>query len=427
MVVLRSGSAAYSGDAGRDRPERRTVGDSNTMQGLPRRPPRSTKVVASREHALEAILAISRVVAESHDVEDTLTQIAITAARLVQASGAAIVLVAETQTGLAVAGSYGLSSRYTKFLNEIEPLEIGTGVSGTAMARGEPVLVNDVATDPLIAAWRDVILAEGYRSLMSIPLGPSDGDRIGVLNVYRGSAGSWPSSDVQLLSGLAAHAAIAIRVAGLLGESRQQVQSLSLVVESLRAQAHEHSNRLHAIYGLLALGEVEDAKELIARMEHEHDSSFGPPTGAIQNTLLAGFLLSQQQIARQSGVELRIDRRSHLEELPAKLDDLDAITLLGNLIGNAVEAVSGLAKSRRRVSLAVLDRRLEIVFRVRDWGPGAPDSILPRVFEAGLSTKESHSGIGLTITRSIVHEAGGTVDVQRARGEGLVVTARIPR
>ncbi|HEY8645929.1 MAG TPA: GAF domain-containing protein [Gaiellaceae bacterium] len=419
---------ARSGDADRNESEWRAVGESNTMQGHGRGAPRRATVVVSRGNELDAILAVSRAVAEGRDVQDTLAQIAMTAARLVRARGAAIVLAAEqSQAGLAVISSYGLSPRYTEALNEIEPLEIGEGVSGTAMARGEPVLVRDVATDPLIAAWREVILAEGYRSLMSIPLGPSGIDRIGVLNVYRGRAGTWPRRDVQLLSGLADHAAIAIRIAGLLGESRQQVQSLSLVVESLRWQTHEHSNRLHAIYGLLALGEVEDAKELIARIEHGHHNSFGPAARTIQNTILAGFLLSEQQIARQSGVELRIDRRSRLEELPAKLGDLDAITLLGNLIRNAVEAVAGLAKSRRRVSLAVLDRPTEIIFKVRDWGPGASDFILLRMFDLGLSTKEGHSGIGLTIARSIVHETGGTLEVQPAPKEGLMVTVRIPR
>lgn len=412
-----------------DGSEAGAMDSSNTMHERARRAARpGSSVVVSSGTELDAILAVSRSVADGHDVQDTLGQIAMTAARLVRARGAAIVLLAEqSQTGLAVASSYGLSSRYTEFLNEIQPLEIGRGVSGTAVARDEPVLVRDVATDPLIAPWREMILGEGYRSLVSIPLGPRDGDPMGVLNVYRGRAGSWAGRDIQLLSGLADHAAIAIRIAGLLNESRQQVQGLSLVVQSLRSQAHEHSNRLHAIYGLLALGEVEDAKGLIAGIEHGHHDSFGQATRSIQNTILAGFLLSEQTIARQSGVELRIDRRSRLEELPARLSDLDAITLLGNLIGNAVEAVSDLGSSRRRVSVAVLESPTEITFRVRDWGPGAPSDTLRRMFERGFSTKESHSGIGLTIIRSIVRRARGTIEVQPAPKAGLIVTVRIPR
>jgi signal transduction histidine kinase len=377
---------------------------------------------------LGAILAISRAAAEGTEAGETLARIAETAAQLVGASGAAIVLrPSDSETGLGVAAAYGLSEQYTDFLNRIEPLQVGTGVSGTAVASRAPVPIDDVLTHPIIAPWRDVLADEGYRSVISIPLWSADSAVIGVLNVYRDRPGDWDERDIQLLTGLADHAAIAIRIARLLDESRRQVEGLSLMVRSLRSQAHEHSNRLHTIHGLLALGETEGAMRLIAEIEHGYHSSYGRITRRILNPALAGFLIAEQAIARQSGIELRIDRRSRLDELPTGLSDLDAVTIIGNLVHNAVDAVADCSRrSNRRISVAILQLQDEVVFRVRDWGRGASRDVREHMFERGFSDKEGHSGIGLALVRGIVRGAHGTIQVDPAQ-PGLVVAVKVPR
>jgi len=104
-----------------------------------------------------------------------------------------------------------------------------------------------------------------------------------VLNAYRAEPSTWTQREIDLLQLLADHAAIAIRTAHLLDDSRRQINGLSLMVRSLRAQTHEHSNRLHAIYGLLLIGETLDA---LARSSYLDDTQGQiPPVRAMVDTV----------------------------------------------------------------------------------------------------------------------------------------------
>jgi sensor histidine kinase regulating citrate/malate metabolism len=231
---------------------------------------------------------------------------------------------------------------------------------------------------------------------------------------------------VNLLELFSDHAAIAIRTADLLDHTRRQVAGLSLMVRSLRAQAHEHSNRLHAIYGLLTLGEAEQARRMIASIEEGYHSIYGRVTGRIENPTLAGFLVAESAIALQSGIRLTLDARSRLHRLPASLDDLDALTLLGNLVKNSIEAVSDMPRTRRKVTVAVFQNDGWTTFRVRDWGRGLPPEQLERAFERDFTTKDGHSGLGLSLISSIVRRCRGTIDVEGFRQGGVAVTVKIP-
>jgi signal transduction histidine kinase len=366
--------------------------------------------LASLEERLEAIVAISRAVAEAGDLRETLDHISHTAAELVRALAAAIVLrTDESGTGLAVAGAHGLSERYIRLLNEERPLELGRGPSGLAYETSEVVALCDMTTDAITRPWAKIAREEGYRALVTVPLAvAADGPPIGVLNVYRSQATAWTQEEIEVLVALADHAAIAIRTANLLDESRRQVDGLSLLVRSLRAQAHEHSNRLHAIYGLLTYDEVEKAKRLIAQLEDGYHSSYAHVTGRIENAVIAGFLLAEAAVAQQSEILVQVDRRSRLTELPRRLSDLDAVTLIGNLVHNAVEAVADMPRSRRRVTVRIRQTPVETQFRVRDWGRGIDPQVAARIFDPYTTTKDGHSGIGLS------------------PGAGLSVTVSIP-
>lgn len=380
------------------------------------------------EHQLAAIMAVSRAVSEGEELETTMARIARTAASLAGAAAAAIILRRdESAAGLSVAGSYGLSDQYTTELNRRRPIEVGSGPSGLATERGEPVAVADVLTDPIFSPWRDLAIRERYRAMVSVPLQLGSRRRvIGVLSAYRRTPGEWSEDSIDLLLTLADHAAIAIQTARLLEESRQQIRGLSLVVRSLRTQGHEHSNLVHAIYGLLAIGEVEEAVALISGADARYNDAFGAVREAIENSVISGFLVAETVIAGNSGIELKVLNGSRLRSLPAGVSEFDAVTILGNLIHNATEAVGEVPASRRRISVRLSDRLGELKIQVRDWGHGISDENAVRVFRSGYSTKTEHVGIGLAMTNGIVSRAGGQISIERPRGPGVTFTVRIP-
>src|SRR5579884_3952278 len=327
-------------------------------------------------------MAVSAAVAEAADLDETLAQIACAAATTIGAKACAIYLrESEVDDELTVVASYGLSATYVRHLNSLQPLVVGHGPSGLAIHRAQPILIEDILSDPLCVPWRALAREENVRAMMSVPLRSRGSFVMGGLNAYREEPGPWTAAEADLLSLLADHAAIAIRTAHLLDHTRRQVEGLSLMVRSLRAQGHEHSNRLHAIYGLLTLGEAEQARRMIASIEESYHSMYGRVTGRIENATLAGFLVAESAIALQSGIRLSVDARSRLAALPPALDDLDAVTVLGNLIHNAVEAVSEMPPARRRVTILVLARSGSTVFRVRDWGPGIEPEAARQIFE----------------------------------------------
>lgn len=404
-----------------------------TLEAKKRRRPTDGQTGAVRrtqpaDDPLAAIMAVSRAVSESNAIDDTLTTISRTAASLAGATAAAIILRRyESATGLAVAGSFGLSERYASELNRVRPIEMGSGPSGLAAETRQPVAVTDVLTDPIFHPWRDLAVREHYRAMVSVPLQLGSGRRvIGVLNAYRQSPGKWSDEEVDLLLTLADHAAIAVQTAQLLDESRRQVRGLSLLVRSLRAQGHEHSNLVHAVYGLLSIGEVSEALELISSVDTRYQTAYATVVESIENPVVSGFLVAETVIAGNGGIELSVHRDSRLRTLPPGLTELDAITILGNLVHNASEAVAGMQRRRRRISVRVSDRSGELLFRVRDWGAGISPEDAPRIFKSGYSTKGEHVGIGLALVHSIVNRAGGQIEVERPRGSGVAITVRVP-
>lgn len=372
-------------------------------------------------------MAVSAAVAEAGALDETLDQIAFTAAQLVGAKACAIYLrESAASEELTVVSSHGLSETYVEALNSAKPLVVGEGPSGLAIYRAEPVVVEDILADPLCEPWRSVARRERVRAMVSVPLRRKGSFVMGGLNAYREEPGPWTPQEVSLLMLLCDHAAIAIRTAHLLDDSRRQVEGLSLMVRSLRAQGHEHSNRLHAIYGLLTLGEAEQARRMIASIEESYHSIYGRVTGRIENATLAGFLVAESAIAHQSGIQLTLDARSRLTRLPRAVDDLDALTVLGNLVHNAIEAVSEMPRTRRKVAVTLSQTRNTTTFRVRDWGPGLSPEQAGRIFEREFTTKPDHSGIGLSLVQSIVRRSRGTIEVEHFRRGGLAVIVRFP-
>jgi len=190
-----------------------------------------------------------------------------------------------------LAGSFGLSKPYRLLLSTGRAkLLPGEGPSGVAYETGLPVVIDDLEPDARMASWeyRDIARDERYRAIVSLPL-IADGTVMGTLNVYRTNAGPWSSEHVDVLDFFAEHAAGAVMTAQLLDQRNQQLAALQRLVRVLREQTHEHANRLHAASGLLALGEVAEAKEFLHVLESSHIAIRSALDARIQVPTVAGL------------------------------------------------------------------------------------------------------------------------------------------
>ena len=82
----------------------------------------------------------------------------------------------------------------------------------------------------------------------------------------------------------------------------------------------------------------------------------------------------------------------------------------------------------KRITASIVQEGAEYVIRVRDYGPGIPETELPYVkqkFYKGTS-KARGSGIGLAVCDEIINLHGGIFEIGNAEGGGAVVTIRLP-
>jgi sensor histidine kinase regulating citrate/malate metabolism len=120
-------------------------------------------------------------------------------------------------------------------------------------------------------------------------------------------------------------------------------------------------------------------------------------------------------------VRLEVDEASRLDGTP--LPSRDLLTVVGNLVDNALEAVAG-TDPPRRVTVRVREADGEVLVRVSDTGPGLAD--VEAAFRRGWSTRREGRGLGLALVRQVVDRYGGSYDVSAADGGGAVVSVRLP-
>ncbi|WP_260635426.1 ATP-binding protein [Streptomyces angustmyceticus] len=198
------------------------------------------------------------------------------------------------------------------------------------------------------------------------------------------------------------------------------------LIDALRAQDHEHANRLHTLLGLLELGLHEEAVDFVTQAVGVHRATAEQVTERIHDPLLAALLVGKATVATERGASLSISPRTHLPD--RLVDPHSLVTILGNLVDNALDATS----SERDAQLEV-EVRTEggtAIVRVSDNGPGVPEERRAEIFTEGWTTKEpprhGQRGIGLALVRRLAERYGGSAEVGERPGGGAAFTVTVP-
>lgn len=206
----------------------------------------------------------------------------------------------------------------------------------------------------------------------------------------------------------------------------QELDGERSFAESIRAQQHEFSNRMHAVSGLLELGRPEEALQYLNEIRGtsaDLDRTLRTHVGA---PMIVGLLLGKAAEANERGIDLTISPETELGSAPDRLQAL--VTILGNLIDNAFDALAD-SPAPRCVTVAIVETPQTLTVRVADNGPGVPHGSVLTIFESGYTTKRGslarHSGLGLSLVHTTAQRLGGTVEVISA--EGAAFTVVIPR
>lgn len=210
-----------------------------------------------------------------------------------------------------------------------------------------------------------------------------------------------------------------------LGEELSEVKRYA---EALRSQTHEFTNKMHTVSGLVQLGRYDQAVDYICDATSGHQNLIELLMRRVPDPTVAAIILGKYNRAGELRVRLEVDENSSLRYSPGELDGDTLVTVLGNLLDNAVEAVKDLEPARRVVRLGLSDEAPEFTITVDDTGPGIPPENLDRIFDEGFSTKDSAKrGIGLALVKRAVENAGGQVTVESSSDKETRFVVRIPK
>lgn len=374
----------------------------------------------SIEARLSSMLAVSRTVVSGGTLQDTLDEVARQARDIADADKAAI-LELTGDNHFRVVGNCGLSPQYTAMVSDSPGfLRLGVGPSGVAIAEERPVVIEDLRNDVRFRDWSVAPMRAQWRAVAALPL-ITNSEVLGTLVLYRETPGSWAKDEIRVLTFVAQHAAITVRAAQLFDEQHRQVTALERLIQRLRAQAHEHANRLHTIAGFLAMEEVQEALVFIDGVSSASliDQRW---LGDEQQTALTALLAVEVGLARQKSVVLDVDSLQGLDD--TAMTDAQAVTIVGNALDNAFDAVADMPDDRRRVEVSIFRAGGWVEITVRDWGPGLPEW-MDDPFARGATGKPGHAGIGLLLAREAAIAAYGDLKVERL-DNGTHVVARLP-
>lgn len=207
------------------------------------------------------------------------------------------------------------------------------------------------------------------------------------------------------------------RIAGDMppGQVRDAVssyESIRTLGEALRAQTHEHGNRMHTAVALLELDRTAEAIEILTETSRQSQSLVDQVTARRHGDPVVGaLLLGKASQAKERGIDWRV--RIEPETPRSPLSTVDSVSVLGNLIDNAMDAAADGPDRWVSVALSPADHG-GVVLEVADSGPGIADDVRAHIFDPGFSTKPSGvdgRGVGLALVHSVVTGAGGSVDL----------------
>ena len=297
-------------------------------------------------------------------------------------------------------------------------------------AKGKVVMYNDQAAELLGLLHRE---ADGdpsdAPSLAELPLasslrelfesGRTAHDEIhltgsGILVVNQGPAVGPPSQGRQRQSVFGTVATLRDRTEiESLGSELETMRTLSA---ALRSQTHEHANRLHTLVSLMELGRTADALDFATKDLELSQKLTDDLVDSVEEPVLSALVMGKAAEAHERGVELVLNAKGSTELAGLAVQDL--VTILGNLLDNAIDAAAE-APAPRRVELALQSIGEGLEITVHDTGRGIDPRSVDDVFSYGFSTKAPGKfgrGVGLALVRQAVQRLGGTLSMTNPGG-----------
>lgn len=213
-----------------------------------------------------------------------------------------------------------------------------------------------------------------------------------------------------------------------------QLSQVKRYADNLRIMRHEQLNWTATLVGLLQMQRYDDAMRYIHAQSAGAQQVLDFVSARFTSPALCGLLLGKYVSAREKGVELKFDPACQLSRIPAALSETALMSVIGNLLDNAVDATLNARSPAAPIELYISGRNQELLIEVADQGCGVDDNIKPHLFEQGVSSKPtsgddllgSEHGIGLYLAAGYVQQAGGSIEISDNSPQGTIFSVFIP-
>lgn len=198
----------------------------------------------------------------------------------------------------------------------------------------------------------------------------------------------------------------------------EDLTGVKYLVESMRANNHDFTNKLHVILGLLQMGKYDAAAEYISNITSIQQNLLHEIMTNIEDSHVAALIIGKYARASELNIQFKLESGSVLKKNDINIPSGDLVTLLGNLIDNAMDAVETKESEPREISLGIFTKHNIIMITVDDTGTGIAPEDKDKIFTNGYSTKGENRGTGLCLVQNIVSKYDGDIDVETEYGEG---------
>lgn len=191
------------------------------------------------------------------------------------------------------------------------------------------------------------------------------------------------------------------------------------LVDSMRANNHDFTNKLHVILGLIQMEMYEEAISYIQNITLVQRETISKIMKAVDEPAVAALLIGKTARAAELNVKFVLREGSLYSRIDYPLPTEVLVTVIGNLIENAFEAMNAASlETPKELVFGIYSRQNAVLITTDDTGIGIPKQNMDKIFENGFSTKGDGRGTGLYQVKTTVERLGGTITVESQEGIG---------
>jgi sensor histidine kinase regulating citrate/malate metabolism len=228
-------------------------------------------------------------------------------------------------------------------------------------------------------------------------------------------------------SGQLIGAAALFQEAKLMNEMTEQLEDANNLVDTLRAFNHEFMNKLHVILGYLETDHITEAKEYLLQSSMGSSRSISQISRRITHQGVAAIVIGKAIRASELNITLNLVPESYCIQLTAGIPSNVYVTIIGNLLQNAIEELNSDEHVLKEIQLTVFIDPDSTYISILDTGHGMSSQLIAHVTERGVSSKGPGHGTGLFLVNNLVKEYNGTLKIDSEPDEGTEVTVMMQK